>query len=302
MLESISLGTPSKVLREQHLVETDWLAEHLSDVSQKLRIIDMRGFVKTETSPNGLQTAEYLGAVEEYEKSHIPGAIYLDWTRDIVDLENPVPVQLASPEKIKLVLESAGIGEEHQIIVYDAHPASQFATRLWWALRYYGHFNIRVLNGGWAKWLREGRPRTTEKPHFPPSSFTPKIQSEGLISAKEIFEKLGNPNINLIDARDEGQFTGKIQRGERGGHIPGALSLPREVFFTQEGVFRNAEELVEIIDKNCISHEKQTIAYCNGGVAATSVLFTLSMLGYSQLYNYDGSWNEWNLRKELPIE
>ena len=288
------------ILREQHLVETNWLEEHLDDPN--LRILDVRGFVKTETDANGLQTAEYLGARGEYEISQISGSIYFDWTTDIVDLDNPIAAQLASPEKIKSVFEQAGVGDQHQIVAYDAHPASQFATRFWWALRYYGHSNIRVLNGGWAKWLREGRLTTTENPHFSATIFTPKVQSEGLFSAEELVAKLGDPNINLIDARDEGQFTGKIQRGIRFGHIPGAVSLPRELFFTSEGVFRHPEDLAEIIKQHQIAPEKQTIAYCNGGVAATSVLFTLSMLGYSQLNNYDGSWNEWNLRTELPIE
>ena len=174
MSETASAETTTESRRAEHLVETDWLAEQVKNGASQLHIVDMRGYVRTKMVGDGVQTADYVGAAEEYETGHSPGAVYLDWTRDIVDENDPVVAQLAPAEKIERVLEAAGIGDGSLVVAYDSHPASQFATRLWWALRYYGHSQARVLNGGWAKWLREGRPVTTDRPDFPRAQFSPR--------------------------------------------------------------------------------------------------------------------------------
>src|SRR5262249_18791561 len=133
--------TTDAARRAAHLAEPRWLREHLNDPT--LRIVDMRGVVRTETGPDGAQQAVYEGARAAYDKGHIPGAVFLDWTRDIVDEDDPVPAQVAPAEKLAHVLGELGIGDEHRVIAYDDHPASQFATRLWWVLRYYGHQQVR---------------------------------------------------------------------------------------------------------------------------------------------------------------
>jgi thiosulfate/3-mercaptopyruvate sulfurtransferase len=286
--------------RTEHLAETDWLHKHLDE--SNLRVVDMRGHVTVQTAPDGSQTAHYTGARDEYEQAHIPGAVYLDWTEDIVDLDDPVPAQIAGPDKVADVFGRAGISDETLVVAYDNHPASQFATRLWWVLEYYGHHNVRVLNGGWKKWLAEGRPTTPEIPSYPRAVFTPRPHPVLRITAEELLGRLDDPAVSLIDARDEGQYTGAIRRGKHGGHIPGAVHLPRERLMREDGTFRPEEELQSVVAEAGLERGKQNVAYCNGGVAATSVLFTLSMLGYPSLSNYDGSWNEWGNRDDLPVE
>lgn len=291
--------------RSQFLVETAWLAEHLQD--SNLRIVDMRGYVRSAPRAGGepgLQDATYSGARADYEQGHIPGALYVDWTRDIVNLSDAVEAQIASPEQFAEVMGQLGIGDQHLVVAYDAHPASQFATRLWWALRYYGHQQVVVLNGGLPKWLAEQRSLDKATPAYPAALFTPHIQPQLRATAEDVLALLGKSGVSLLDARDHGQYSGKTARGEgRRGHIPGAINLPREDLINpQDGTFRSNAELQQAFTEAHVTPDQHVVAYCNGGVAATSVLFSLAMLGYPQLTNYDGSWNEWGVRHDLPVE
>jgi thiosulfate/3-mercaptopyruvate sulfurtransferase len=287
--------------RSSFLVETSWLAEHLHDPD--LRIVDMRGYVRT-VEKDGIQEARYEGARDEYEQSHIPGAVYIDWTRDIVNLDDTIKAQIASSQQFAQVMSQIGIGDQHLVVAYDAHPASQFATRLWWALKYYGHNKVVVLNGGLHKWQREKLLLNNAIPNYPHTIFTPVLQPELRATAVDVLKLLGQQDIALIDARDRGQYSGEIVRKPgRAGHIPGALNIPREELMDPTtGTFRSNEELEQAFSKAHILPEQRIVAYCNGGVAATSVLFTLAMLGYPSLTNYDGSWNEWGERPDLPVE
>ena len=207
--------------RGDFLVETDWLHDHL----------------------------------DEYAAAHIPGAGYLDWSTDIVDPDDEIPVQIATATQFTAAMGRIGVGDEHLVIAYDTHPASTFATRLWWALRYYGHTRVAVLNGGFAKWQREGRPVSSVLP---------------------------------------GQYTGSVVRpGNRAGHIPGAINIPREdLVDPATGTWRSTAELTTIFAG--LSPDRPIVAYCNGGVAAATVQFGLTMAGFPLVANYDGSWNEWS--------
>jgi thiosulfate/3-mercaptopyruvate sulfurtransferase len=279
------------------LVSTDWLHDHARD--PRIRVVDIRGYVTTRPIEPGVEEATYRGAIDEYHSAHIPGAVFVDWTRDIVDPDDPVPAQLAPPDLFARAMAERGIGDASHVVAVD-HMGGQFATRLWWALTYYGHDAVSVLDGGWNRWVEEGRPVESDPVMVTPATFHPRPRGGMRVSAEEVLAKLGQADLQLIDARDAGQYGGTRRRGPRGGHIPGALNLPRELFFAGEGGFRPLEEIRERIGARGLRPEAPTIAYCNGGVAATVVLFNLHRLGFARLGNYDGSWNEWGPRLDLP--
>jgi thiosulfate/3-mercaptopyruvate sulfurtransferase len=282
------------------LVTVEWLAAHLHN--GRVRVVDIRGCVKTEDWGGGRQKATYTGASEEYERGHIPGAVYVDWTKDIVDREGKVKAQVAPPGEFKAAMEARGIGEGIAVVVAD-HAGGHLATRLWWALKYYGHDDVSVLEGGYRAWEAAGLPLTTEPTEVSLDvTFTPRKREELRCEVEDVLQQMQTQSHQIVDARDGATFRGEIQRGRRGGHIPGALNLPASALVSERGEWRSPEEIRELARAAGVDVSQPVTAYCNGGVTATQVMFGLHRAGMTDLSNYDGSWNEWGEREDLPAE
>ena len=281
------------------LVSSEWLAANLAH--PQLRIVDMRGRVLPPTAPK----PHYHARHADYATAHLPGAVYLDWTQDIVDLDDPVMVQVAPPEQIARVLGERGIGDDSTVVIYDDW-FSMFAGRLLWVLRYYGFERARILNGGMLRWQAEGRPLTAEPPAYPPAVFTPRVQPRLRKTADQVLAALGSDTL-LIDARSAKEYSGEESRAERGGHIPGAVNLfYQSLVDGVDQTYASPEELrarfaAAGVDMDSLD-EREVVAYCNGGVSATPTALALEIASGRRVAIYDGSWNEWGNDDSKPLE
>ena len=226
------------------LVTTEWLQQNLG--AEGLSVIDIRGYVNTRDLGGGKQEADYLPATDEYLLAHIPGSVFVDWTVDITDPDDPVKTQIAPPDRFKKAMEERGIGDDSAVIVVD-HSGGHLATRMWWALRYYGHDNVALLDGGYNKWQQENRPLTDTVPTPTTATFTPELRPETRATWQDVVAEIGSPQTLIVDARDEETYDGRVWRGPRAGHIPSAVNLSTKSLFTPEGTWKSDEELARLL-------------------------------------------------------
>lgn len=281
------------------LVSAEWLARNLD--APALQVIDIRGYVTTGSQGGGRQTATYTGALAEYREAHIPGASFIDWTRDIVDSDAEVKAQVAPPERFAVAMGKAGVDAGTDVVIAD-HAGGHFATRLWWALRYYGHDRAAILDGGFNRWRSLGLRTETGWRHPAPRTFTSRVRPALRSEAPDVANLIESGERQIVDARDPETFAGALQRGSRGGHIPTAVNFPVSHLFDEEGLWKSPDAIRAAASASGVDPDRPVTAYCNGGVTATAVLFGLHRAGQDDISNYDGSWNEWGERHDLPTE
>ena len=279
------------------IVSAEWLRANLG--APRLRVVDVRGKVL----PPG-HVPRYAPKRDEYAAGHVPGAVFVDWTRDIVDLADPVPAQIAKADAFAAKMGELGIGDDTLVVAYDDYRHI-FAGRLAWALRYYGHDQVRVLDGGWAAWLAEGGPTSREEVRPAPTVFTPRMRPSLRRTADDVAVAIGKGEALLLDARPPDQYEGASSAASRAGHIPGARNVHyARLVDAMTGKFLPKEELARAFAESGIdvaNLPREVIVYCNGGVSCTVPLQALEMLGRWDVAIYDGSWNEWGNDPLRPI-
>lgn len=272
----------------EYLVETDWIAGHLNDPG--VRIVE--------------SDEDYL----LYETGHIPGAVKVDW---FTTLQHPVRRDFLSKGEFERLCSELGIRNDTAVVFYG-DKSNWFATYALWLFRYYGHGDLKIMNGGRTKWIQEKRPLTKDVPQYPSTSYTAQ-EVDGSIRAfrDDVFQHV-KKSMPLVDVRSPKEYSGELlhmpnypQEGAtRGGHIPGAANIPwSQATNEADNTFKTPDELRKLYTAQCITPDKDVIAYCRIGERSSHTWFVLTyLLGYPQVRNYDGSWTEWGNLVNAPIE
>lgn len=269
------------------LVETDWVAQRLGDSNIKLLEVDVD--------------------TNAYAEGHIPGAVGLNWTSQ---LQDQVRRDIISKTDLESLLGAAGIGSDDLIILYGDNN-NWFAAYAYWILKVYGHANVQLMNGGRKKWLAENRPVTQEVAAPEAKTYVAKEPDLSIRASRDyVFERLKKEGNALVDVRSPAEFTGEVlappglsETAQRGGHIPGAASIPWGQAVREDGTFKSSDELRALYGNKGITSEKDVVAYCRIGERSSHTWFVLrELLGFERVRNYDGSWTEWGSLINAPIE
>lgn len=272
------------------LVSTEWLANHIKDPD--LRILDASWYMpQMERDPRA-----------EYDVAHIPGARFFD-IDDISDHRSDLPHMAPPVEKFMSRLRAMGVGDGHQVVVYDGMGLFS-AARVWWLFRLMGQNNIAVLDGGFPKWQAEGRPIEDMPPMVRDRHMTVRRQNHMVKDVTQVAaaSKLGD--YEIIDARSAARFRGDAPEprpGLRAGHIPGSKNVPYTSLLNDDGTMKSPETMRDIFVAAGIDLTKPAITSCGSGVTAAVVSLALEILGKTDHALYDGSWSEWGMFPTVPV-
>ncbi len=283
-----SMTPASGYAHPEMLVDTEWVAQHLND--RDVRLIEADEDVLL------------------YEIGHIPGAVKLDWHVDVQDKLNR---DFINQQEFEQLMSHWGITNNTTIVLYG-DKNNWYACYSFWLFNMYGHQSLKIMNGGRTRWENEKRPTTKAVPHYEATSYHAQAMNETLRAFRDdVLGGLKNPERRLIDVRSQQEYSGELlhmvnypQEGaQRGGHIPGAKSIPWATAANTDGTFKSAEELRQIYGSKDITPDKDVISYCRIGERSAHTWFVLTqLLGYPRVRNYDGSWTEWGNVVRAPIE
>ena len=269
------------------LVDTQWVQEHLND--ENIRIVEV------DENP------------ALYADAHIPGAIGFDWKKD---LQDQVKRDFLGPGEFGELFGRHGISNDHTIVLYGDRN-NWFAAYTYWYLKYYGHDNVKLMNGPREKWISEGRPTSRDVPRYDSQQFNAQDGDPAIRAMRDEVSDALDTDTRLVDVRSPQEYSGELiamagyeQEGaQRAGHIPGAASVPWAQAVQEDGTFKSADDLSELYGNKGVPDGNPIIAYCRIGERSAHTWFVLhELLGHDDVKNYDGSWTEWGNLVGVPIE
>jgi thiosulfate/3-mercaptopyruvate sulfurtransferase len=286
--EEFAMTEGNGYAKEEALVSTEWVADHLHDPNLRLVEVDV------DTSA--------------YDTGHIEGAVGWNWQKDLQ--RRPVR-DIPTREEWEALLGRSGIGDDSRVVLYGDNN-NWFAAFAYWLFKLYGQNDVSLMNGGRKKWVDEGRPLTQAAPQVTPATYHAQEADSRLRAYRDqVAAALDRADGALVDVRSPKEYSGELlapenlpQEGaQRGGHIPGAQNIPWGTAVAEDGTFKPAAELRAIYGGKDVTPEKATIAYCRIGERSAHTWFVLTeLLGYPEVRNYDGSWTEWGSLIGAPIE
>lgn len=269
------------------LVDVQWVQAHLADPAVR--------FIEVDVDTTA------------YEQGHIPGAVGFHWQKDLQDQSIRAPI---GKVRLEALLGRAGVSNDSIIVLYGGNN-NWFATWTFWLLKYYGHRDVRLLNGGRAKWLAGGHEMISTIPTRSTTNYRAQTPRTTIRAFRDqVLLSLGCKNVVLLDVRSPGEYGGEVpasgitfqQETWRGGHIPGAVNIPWSMAVQEDGTFKSAEELRALYADRGVTPDKEVIVYCHIGERSSHTWFVLhSLLGYARVLHYDGSWAEWGNLVGVPI-
>lgn len=265
------------------LVDTQWVLDHLDDPN--VRLVDVSG------------------KPEDYAAGHLPGAVYVSTGSEMTNPEDSTKGQILTQDALSALLSRIGVTPETTVVFYDG-SSNLLATRAFWVLKYYQHANVKVYNGGSLKWVADGQQLVTDAVAVTPTEYVAQDPDLAIRTTTEyVLDHLDDENVVLCDTRGPEEFAGTDVRAKRGGHIPGAINVEWVNAVNADGTFKDARALFDLYTKAGFVPDKQIITYCQTGVRGAHTWFVLKeLLGYPDVRNYDGSWEEYGNRDDTPIE
>ena len=273
------------------LVSTAWLAAHRSDPD--LRVIDASWYL-----PDAGRDAK-----AEYKAAHIPGARFFD-IDEITDSRSNLPHMAPPPEKFVSRMRAMGIGDGHQVVVYDGSGLFS-AVRVWWTFRLMGKTDVAVLDGGFPKWQAEGREVEDMPPVLRDRHITVSRQHALVKDVTQVAHAAKLGEAEIIDARSAARFKGEAPEprpGLRAGHIPGSKNVPYASLLNPDGTMKPVADLRAVFEAAGVNLSKPAITSCGSGVTAAILSLALERMGHKNHALYDGSWAEWGMYEDLAVE
>jgi thiosulfate/3-mercaptopyruvate sulfurtransferase len=265
------------------LVDTQWVQEHVGDPN--VRLVDASG------------------SADNYAAGHLPGAVYVNVSQEMTNPADSTRGQILTQDALSALFSRLGVSQDTTVVFYDG-SSNLYAARAYWVAKYYQHPIARIYNGGSTKWVADGQALVTEEVQVTPTNYVAKEPDLAIRTTSEfVLEHLDDPNTLFCDARSAAEYSGADVRSKRGGHIPGAANVEWSNAVNEDGTFKAAPALFALYRQAGFTPDKQIITYCQTGVRGAHTWFVLNvLLGYPDVRNYDGSWEEYGNRDDTPVE